>query len=88
MRCKIIYSGRVQGVGFRWNVADVITGFVLTGIVQNLSDGTVKVILEGKQGEINQGRDKIEERMKGYWVRSEIEYQDEAPHFSNFSILR
>jgi acylphosphatase len=88
MRCKIIYSGRVQGVGFRWNVADVIASFALTGMVKNLDDGTVQVILEGKQNEINLGRDAIEERMKGYWVRNEIECQEEAPHFSEFSILR
>ena len=51
MENKLLYmifiSGRVQGVGFRWNVANeaIIRG--ITGFVKNLSDGGVYIEAEG-----------------------------------------
>jgi acylphosphatase len=87
MRSRIVYSGRVQGVGFRWNVRDVIKHLNLTGTVQNLVDGTVEVVLEGDLEEIKDGKWAIEERMKGYWITNAIEYKEGEAHFSRFSII-
>ncbi len=87
MRSRIVYSGRVQGVGFRWNVRDVIKDFNLTGTVQNLVDGTVEVVLEGDLEEIKDGKLAIEGRMKGYWITNKIEYKEGEAHFSTFSII-
>lgn len=44
---KIVVSGRVQGVGFRWNAANEAITRDITGIVKNLSDGTVYIEAEG-----------------------------------------
>jgi acylphosphatase len=41
-RLHLLYSGRVQGVGFRYTVKSVANGFELTGIVRNLPDGRVE----------------------------------------------
>ena len=43
----IFISGRVQGVGFRWSVANeaIIRG--INGFVKNLSDGRVYIEAEG-----------------------------------------
>ena len=87
MRSRIVYSGWVQGVGFRWNVRDVIKDFNLTGTVQNLVDGTVEVVLEGDLEEIKDGKLAIEGRMKGYWITNKIEYKEGEAHFSTFSII-
>jgi len=87
MRSRIVYYGRVQGVGFRWNVADVIKHFTLTGTVQNLADGTVEVVLEGDLEEIKDGKLAIEGRMKGYWITNDIEFKKGEAHFSTFSII-
>ena len=40
-------SGRVQGVGFRFFVRDRAADLGLTGSVQNLSNGSVRVDAEG-----------------------------------------
>jgi acylphosphatase len=53
-RLEAIVSGRVQGVMFRDFVCRKAHGLKLTGEVQNLSDGTVRVVAEGS-------RDKLEE---------------------------
>ena len=46
-RLTIHYSGRVQGVGFRWKTVRVLEGLPVTGYVRNLDDGRVEMVLEG-----------------------------------------
>lgn len=41
-------QGRVQGVGFRWWVRSRALELELNGVAENLLDGRVKVIAEGK----------------------------------------
>lgn len=38
---QVIYSGRVQGVGFRYSVKQLASGYEVTGLVKNLPDGRV-----------------------------------------------
>jgi acylphosphatase len=40
-------SGNVQNVGYRARIADLAKAFNLTGMVENLKDGRVKIIAEG-----------------------------------------
>ena len=40
---QVIYSGRVQGVGFRAAVRHIAAGFEVTGWVKNLDDGRVEM---------------------------------------------
>lgn len=44
---KIHVTGRVQGVGFRWNAANEARSMGIQGIVKNLSDGSVYIEAEG-----------------------------------------
>ena len=39
----VIYTGRVQGVGFRYSAKQVASGFDVTGWIKNLDDGTVEM---------------------------------------------
>ena len=49
---EVIYSGRVQGVGFRYSVKQLATGFDVTGWVRNLPDGTVEMRVGGEPAEV------------------------------------
>ena len=49
---QVIYSGRVQGVGFRYSVKQLATGFDVTGWVRNLPDGTVEMQASGEPAEV------------------------------------
>jgi acylphosphatase len=51
-RREIYYSGRVQGVGFRYTVQALARGFAVSGFVKNLPDGRVQLVLEGTSAEI------------------------------------
>ena len=44
---KLVVSGRVQRVGFRWFTIDAAEREGLTGWVRNLPDGRVEALAEG-----------------------------------------
>jgi acylphosphatase len=46
---KVIYRGRVQGVGFRYQTCRVADRFNISGSVKNLSDGSVELIAQGEK---------------------------------------
>ena len=46
------FSGRVQGVGFRYRTLQVAREFEVTGRVQNLADGRVYLLAEGEAEEV------------------------------------
>jgi acylphosphatase len=51
--CKrVVYAGRVQGVGFRYTVQGIARGFPVAGGVRNLPDGRVEVVAEGEEAEV------------------------------------
>lgn len=51
-RINIVYSGNVQGVGFRYTAKTTANGFDVTGTVRNLPDGRVELIAEGVKEEL------------------------------------
>jgi acylphosphatase len=48
-RLWVIYSGRVQGVGFRYTVKHIAGQYNITGYVKNLPSGSVEVVAEGEE---------------------------------------
>jgi acylphosphatase len=44
---RLVVSGRVQGVGFRYFVVQAAEGFGVSGTVRNLPNGDVEVVAEG-----------------------------------------
>ncbi|MFX1483513.1 MAG: acylphosphatase [Promethearchaeota archaeon] len=52
VKANMFAEGRVQGVGFRWTVADTARDLGLSGLVRNLSDGRVQIFLEGQKEDI------------------------------------
>ena len=63
IRRDVIYHGRVQGVGFRWTTNRFARDFAVSGTVENRSDGSVYMVVEGKKSEIDQFMEAIAIRM-------------------------
>lgn len=49
---RVIFSGRVQGVGFRYTTKDLARGFEVCGWVKNLPEGTVELQVMGEEDEV------------------------------------
>ena len=52
VRYKMIFTGRVQGVGFRYKARHVADHYGLTGYVRNEYDGSVLVEVQGTELDI------------------------------------
>lgn len=50
MRVRLLLSGRVQGVGFRWFVREAARQHRLAGWVRNRPDGSVELEASGENG--------------------------------------
>jgi acylphosphatase len=59
-----VFSGRVQGVGFRMTTLRLATGFDVRGWVRNLDDGTVEVVAGGDPAELDRFRLAIESEFR------------------------
>jgi len=71
-RC-VLYSGRVQGVGFRATVYDISTDHSgVSGYVRNLTDGRVEVVAQGKARTIAAFLLAIEHRLERNIENAEI----------------
>ena len=85
----VLYSGHVQGVGFRFTVREVAEGFEVTGTVRNLSDGRVEVVAEGERAELEAFREAIREAGLRSLIRQETAVWGEATRlFRGFQIVR
>jgi acylphosphatase len=74
--CKRVqYSGRVQGVGFRYTVQALAPAYPVAGWVRNLANGDVELVAEGPPEEIDSFLDAVARRMADYIDRSEIAEQ-------------
>lgn len=88
-RLQVFYSGRVQGVGFRFTVKMVAHGFDVTGTVRNLPDGRVEVTAEGERSELEEFLKGIQDSDVGAFIRGEEKTWSEAKNeFRGFEIVR
>lgn len=85
----VLYSGHVQGVGFRYNTKSVATGFELAGTVRNLLDGRVELIAEGEKPELEAFRAAIRDSGLAGFIRDEkVVWSDATNDIRGFEIIR
>jgi acylphosphatase len=80
------FAGRVQGVGFRYQALQVAREYTVTGYVQNLPDGRVRLEAEGDETEVGDFVAAVEERMTGYIRKTERSAGKRAAQFREFAI--
>lgn len=62
----ILFTGRVQGVGFRMTAVQLSAGLRLSGTVRNLPDGRVEMVVEGEPAEIDTLVERLREHFGGF----------------------
>jgi acylphosphatase len=72
--CKrVIYSGQVQGVGFRATARYLADGFAVSGTVRNRADGSVELVVQGEPDQVDRLLTAIALRMRPYVARRQVE---------------
>lgn len=85
----VLYSGKVQGVGFRYTAKTVAMGFEITGTVRNLSDGRVELIAEGLRDELEAFHAAIHDSGLAAFIRNEkVDWADAQNSFRGFEIIK
>jgi len=88
-RVNILYSGQVQGVGFRYTVRKVAAGFEVTGTVSNLPDGRVELVAEGDRAELNAFRQAIRDEGLDHFIQDEqVDWSEAQGGLRGFEISR
>lgn len=65
--CKrVLYSGRVQGVGFRMTAQALASSFAVAGYVRNLPSGEVELIAEGEESVVEAFLAEVARHMAAY----------------------
>lgn len=86
---QILYSGSVQGVGFRYTAKRTASGYEITGTVRNLPDGRVELIAEGAKDELESFRQGIREAGLEHFIRDEqVSWSEPQNQFRGFEIAR
>jgi len=85
-RREVYYSGRVQGVGFRFTVRAIAGRFAVSGFVRNLPDGRVHLAVEGSAGEIDRFLDAIQAEMRHYIAATQQTVSPATGRFHSFEI--
>lgn len=80
------FTGRVQGVGFRYTTLQLAREFEVAGYVRNLADGRVEVSMEGPPREIEAFIDAIGNRMHGNIRHIERQTEHREPRHRGFEI--
>ncbi len=82
----VYFSGRVQGVGFRYATLQVAKEYEVAGYVRNLTDGRVQLEVEGRAAEVTAFVAAVEERMHGYVRKIERTAGSRPAQFSGFTL--
>ncbi len=86
-RLTVRFEGHVQGVGFRVGTRRVATGYEVAGMVRNLDDGRVELVVEGEEEELGAFLEGIAESALGGHIRHREEaWAEAAGGLKGFSI--
>lgn len=87
-RLQVFYTGRVQGVGFRYTVKSLAPGYEITGTVRNLPDGRVELVAEGAPDELEAFQQAIRDSGLGGFIRhEEVHWSEARGGFRGFEIV-
>ena len=82
----IRYSGRVQGVGFRYTVRSLAKRTAVSGFVRNLPDGRVQLVVEGPPAEVHLLLTQVRLEMGRYIAAVEEQTRPAMGQFKTFEV--
>ncbi|MGD0232171.1 MAG: acylphosphatase [Syntrophorhabdales bacterium] len=87
-RAKIVVRGIVQGVYYRHNTKRKADELRLRGMVRNLPDGSVEIVCEGDEREIERLIEWCRQGPRGAFVDGvDVEWYEQTGAFNDFAIV-
>lgn len=84
---QVLYSGRVQGVGFRFTAEESARRLGVVGWVKNLRDGRVELVAEGDERMLTQFLEDIRSGpMRNFIKDIEVSWSTATNDFTEFDI--
>lgn len=86
-RLHVCYSGRVQGVGFRFTAETTAMALRLTGWVRNLRDGRVEIVVEGDEPVLHEFLEHLRTGPMANFIRkTDVKWEAATSEFGDFEI--
>ena len=80
------FSGRVQGVGFRYTAQHIARGHPVKGYVRNLPDGRVEMVMEAEEKDMDAVVASLKREMDRNIQRVDVSNGKPTGEFADFSI--
>ncbi len=80
------FTGRVQGVGFRYTVQNIAMQYDVHGYVRNLPDGRVELVMEGQDQEMDHVIEAVSSKMNGFIKKVDNDTMPATGEFDQFYI--
>lgn len=85
-RREIIFSGNVQGVGFRYSTHSIAANHQVSGYVRNQPSGSVQVKVEGSPSELDRFQTEIADRLSSHIRSVHTDSRPATGEFATFEI--
>ena len=86
IRRTVLFTGHVQGVGFRYTAHNIASRHDVRGYVRNLPDGRVEMIVEGAPAQVQLVVDAVCDRMQTFIRQTNMDDSPATGEFSGFTI--
>lgn len=85
-RIHVIYSGRVQGVGFRFTSESLAQSLSILGWVKNLHNGDVEIVAEGEEEVLKDFVSRLGDSFGEYIRNKEESWENPTDEFKEFGV--
>lgn len=85
-RIRVIFNGRVQGVGFRYTARSLAGKHPVTGYVRNLDNGDVELVAEGSEDHLSSFMKDVQRAMSPHILKTQVVWEPHEGTFKQFEI--
>ncbi len=85
-KVQVIYTGNVQGIGFRFTAERMANDYGVKGYVKNLYNGNVELVAEAEEKALKDFLQAIVEDMGNKIDNYSVDWQDPTGEFNRFEI--
>jgi len=85
-RLHVVFTGHVQGVGFRFTARSMAKQLGVKGWVRNCPDGSVETLVDGEEAALAELLAYLESEFGGYIRDKQVEWGAATGEFADFGI--